>query len=414
MISNGFGQFFLRQAATEVARRGALAAFITGGYPTPAIARALRITGLDRIGAAGRLLARGAPLPTVRVRSLWAGEPLQQAASRLRRLSTAAAPVADHIDLAGRRLYSTVAARIMAQFGPAQGRGIYHYRAGFGGISVGIARRNGWLCLCDHSIVHPAALRHLVTHEGRLPPRGEPGDMDRNWRAILADIERADHVVISSEFVRSTFLHHGERPDRISVVWLGVRDEFLSAVPPRRPNTGPTRVLFAGSFCRRKGGPVLAEAWARLGDLDCRLDLCGSVEADAAAALAGLIRDRRVTWHGTLPTSELAARMAGADIFVFPTLAEGFTFVVFEALAAGCYVVTTPNAGSILPDDGRYGRIVAPGSVTALVDALREAAGNRTRTARIGARGPAFVQRSFRQAHYGTRLLALYEALLDG
>ena len=325
----------------------------------------------------------------------------------------AAAPAADHLHLAARSLYSTAAARIMAQFGPAQGRGIYHYRAGFGGISVDVARRYGWLCLCDHSIVHPAALRHLVTHEGRLPRRDEPGDMDRNWRAILADIERADHVVVNSEFVRSTFLHNGEHHGRVSVVWLGLGDEFLSALPPRRPGAGPIRMLFAGSFCRRKGGPVLAEAWARLGDLDCRLDLCATVEADAAAAFAGLVRDRRVTWHGLLPTSELAAQMAGADIFVFPTLAEGSARSVFEALAAGCYVVTTANAGSVVAD-GRYGRIVPPGSVTALVDALREAAGDRARIARIGAQAAALVRRSYRQAHYGTRLLALYEALLDG
>ncbi len=414
VISNGFGQFHLRQAATETARRGALAAFITGGYPTPAIARALRIGGLDRIGAAGRLLARGAPLPTVRVRSLWAGEPFGQVASRLRRLSMAAAEAADRLDLAGRRLYSGAAARIVARLGPAHGRGIYHYRAGFGGDSVNVARRHGWLCLCDHSIAHPAALRHLVAHEGRLPPRGEPGDMDRNWRAILADIKRADHIVVNSEFVRSTFLHNGEHHGRISVVWLGIGDEFLSALPPRRPGAGPIRMLFAGSFCRRKGGPVLAEAWARLGDLDCRLDLCGSVEADAATAFARLASDRRVTWHGTLSASELGARMAGADIFVFPTLADGSARVVLEALATGCYVVTTPNAGSIVADDGRHGRIVAPGSVTALVDALREAAGNRARAARIGARAAALVRRNYRQAHYGTRLLALYEALLDG
>jgi len=414
VISNGFGQFHLRQAAIEAARRGALAAFVTGGYPTPVLGRLLRLGGLDRIGAANRLLARGAPLPTARVRPLWAGEPFQQAASRLRRLSAAAAPVADHIDLTGRRLYSGAAARIVAQLGPAHGGGIYHYRAGFGGVSVDVARRHGWLCLCDHSIVHPAALRYLVTHEGRLPPRGEPGCIDHNWRAILADIERADHVVVSSEFVKLTFLHHEERHDRVSVVRLGVGDEFLSAVPPRRPGTGPIRMLFAGSFCRRKGGLVLAEAWTRLGDLDCRLDLCGSVDADAAAAFAGLVRDRRVTWHGQIPIPELAARMAGADIFVFPTLAEGFTRVVAEAMAAGCYVVTTANAGSIVTDDGRIGRIVAPGSVTALVDALREAAGNRARAARIGARAAALIRRSYRQAHYGTRLLALYEALLDG
>lgn len=412
IVSNGFGHFHLRLAATEATRRGALAAFITGGYPTPGLARFLRITGLDRIDAAGRLLARGAPLPPPRVHPLWAGEPFQQGASRLRRLSRVTVRGADHLDLAARRLYAGAAARIVAKLGPTQDRGIYHYRSGFGGISVDVARRHGWLCLCDHSIVHPAALEYLVAHGGSLPTHGEPGCVDRNWRAIAADIERADHIVVNSEFVRSTFLRRAERHDRVSVTCLGVDDEFLSLIPPRAPSTGPTRMLFVGSFCRRKGGPVLADAWARLGDVDGRLDLCGSVDPDAAASFARLVRDPRVTWHGPIPASEVAARMAAADVFVFPTLAEGSARVVFEALAAGCYVVTTANAGSIVVD-GRHGRLVAPGSVTALVDALREAAGDRARAARIGARAAALVRHSYRQAHYGSRLFALYEALLD-
>ena len=413
IVSNGFGQFHMRLAATEATRRRALAAFITGGYPTPALARFLRIARLGRFDAAGRLLARGAPLAPARVHPLWAGEPFQQAASRLRRLSPATVQAADRLDLAARRLYAAAAARIVAKLGPAHGRGIYHYRSGFGGVSVDVARRHGWLCLCDHSIVHPAALQHLVAHGGSLPPRGEPECIDRNWRAILADVERADHIVVNSEFVKSTFLHQGERHRRVSVLCLGVGDEFLSVIPPRGPGTGPIRMLFVGSFCRRKGGPVLADAWARLAGVDCRLDLCGSVAADAAAAFERLVRDRRVTWHGPIPASEVAARMAAADIFVFPTLAEGSARVVFEALAAGCYVVTTANAGSIVTD-GRHGRIVAPGSVAALVDALREAARDRARAARIGARAAALVRRSYRQAHYGARLFALYEALLDG
>ena len=321
IVSNGFGQFPLRLAAAEMASRDVLAAFVTGGYPTPALARRVEAAGLARIPAMGRFLARVASVPAGRVHALWAGEPFSQAASRVRGVSAASRWTADGLHLLARGLYAAGASRIVGRLAQARGRGIYHYRSGFGGGSVDAARRRGWICLCDHTIAHPAVLEYLVAHAGRLLPAGESGPIDRNWRAILADVDRADHVLTNSDFVKSTFVHQGWGDGRIDVVYPGIDDEFLSALPERTPSRGPLRLLFAGSFGRRKGGPDLAEAMSRLDDVDWRLDLCGPVEPDTAAAFGRLAADPRVTYHGALPSKDLAARMAVAEVFVFPTLA---------------------------------------------------------------------------------------------
>ena len=42
--------------------------------------------------------------------------------------------------------------------------------------------------------------------------------------------------------------------------------------------------------------------------------------------------------------------MSRAEVFVFPSLAEGSARVVAMAMAAGCYVITTPNSGSVVRD----------------------------------------------------------------
>ena len=411
VISNGFGRFHLRVAAVETARRGALAAFITGGYPTPGLARRVQIAGLSRAPAVGRFLQRAVPVPDERIHALWAGEPFSQIGNRVRGSSPLAAGLANCLHLASRRLYSVFATRSIRRLAVAGERGIYHYRAGFGGSSVEVARRLGWTCLCDHSIAHPSVLEYLVDHGGRLPPAGEAGPIDRNWRAIEADIDRADHVLANSDFVKSTFIHQGWDADSIDVIYWGIDDEFLSAVPERAPRGEPLRALFAGSFSRRKGGSELTDALSRLEGVDWRLDICGPVATDAAEAFRRLTADSRVTYHGDLLASDLAARMAAADVFVFPTLAEGSARVLFEALAAGCYVITTPNGGSVVVD-GEHGRLIAPGSVQDIVRALRDAAGDRQRVARAGARNAALVRERYRQADYGTRLADLYERLL--
>ena len=410
VVSNGFGQFHLRIAAAEAEARSALAGFITGGYPSPSLTRAMDVMGLSRAPALARLRQRRADLLPGRVHALWAGEALYQIANRIRAFRAAPGAVADSLHLAARRLYAAAGDRIVDRLAGATRRGIYHYRAGFGGRSVAAAHRRGWICLCDHSIAHPAVLEHLVAHHGRLPPPGQSGRMNANWRAVLADIAHADAVVVNSEFVRETFLHQGWDKGAVHVVPLGVNDEFLSLIPPRAEPHGALRLLFAGSFGPRKGAFVLADALARLRGFDWRLDLCGPIEPAASNALQRLRASERAVHHGVLGQPDLAQLMAAADVFVFPSLAEGSARVVYEALAAGCYVVTTPNAGSIVAD-GTHGRLVEPGNAPGLAAAIHDAALDRPRTTRVGARNAAIVRERYNQARYGERLFDLYGRL---
>ncbi|MBT3931163.1 MAG: glycosyltransferase [Rhodospirillaceae bacterium] len=418
IISNGFGRFSLRLAAAEAARRDALTAFITGAYPTPGLARALSALGLSRLKPVRRFLGREDSIPGTRVRAMWAGEPFSQVASRMRHLPAVGDLLADRLHMFARVLYARGASRVIRREADPSGPGVYHYRAGFGGASVALARERGWVCLCEYSIAHLSVLEHLVRNGGQMPAPGEAGPIDVNWRAIRDDLNRADQVLANSDFVKETFVHQGWAPDRVNVIYRGIDDGFLSTLPDHAPenldvdapDAGPLQLLFAGSVRRRKGTDDLADAMAALEGVDLQLGVCGSVDREGGAAFEQFRADPRVTYHGNLLPAELAARMVAADVFVFPTLAEGSARVVFEAMAAGCYVVTTANAGSIV-EDGVHGRLVAPGNPDALAAALREAAADRARVAQVGRDNAALIRRDHRQAEYGTRLFELYERL---
>lgn len=414
IISNGFGRFSLRLAAAEAAKRDALTAFITGAYPTPGLTRALTGLGLARLKPVGRFIGREDSIPGSRVRAMWAGEPFSQLASRLRRVPGIGDPLADRLHMFARVLYARGAAGVIRREADPSGPGIYHYRAGFGGASVALARERGWLCLCEYSIAHPSVLEYLVRNGGQMPPAGAAGPIDVNWRAILDDLNRADQVLANSDFVKETFLHQGWAPDRVNVIYRGIDDGFFARLPDRAYSggnaQGPLKLLFAGSVRRRKGTDDLADALAALEGVDIELGICGAVDREGSAAFERFQADPRVTYHGNLLPGELAARMAEADVFVFPTLAEGSARVIFEAMAAGCYIVTTANAGSIA-EDGKHGALVPPGDPDALAAALRAAAQDRARVAQIGRDNAELVARDFRQAGYGTRLFELYERL---
>lgn len=117
-----------------------------------------------------------------------------------------------------------------------------------------------------------------------------------------------------------------------------------------------------------------------------------------------------MTLLGTVSRAELARHMRAAPVFIFPTFAEGSARVVSEALACGCYVITTRNAGSIV-EDGVHGAIVPAGDVEPLREAIERADADRERLAEIGDRNAELAMTRMRQADYGNALAALYREL---
>ncbi|MGH8102620.1 MAG: glycosyltransferase [Chthoniobacterales bacterium] len=100
----------------------------------------------------------------------------------------------------------------------------------------------------------------------------------------------------------------------------------------------------------------------------------------------------------------MAEEFARADIVVLPSLAEGSAAVIYEALAAGLPIVTTPEAGSVVRD-GIEGRIVPSRDPEALANAIAETVEDREKRERMAyaARERA---REFTWERYGERLIA--------
>lgn len=238
------------------------------------------------------------------------------------------------------------------------------------------AKQLGLRTVVEQIIAPREIVDQLVAAEAmRHPEWGESQDADP-WANDFALREKAewdiaDVIVCPSDFVRDGVRAVGGPAERCVVVPYGVDRSF--AIPPRRkPRSGPLRVLTIGALGLRKGSPYVMEAATRLAGL-AHFRMVGP------AVLPANIRE---TLQGTLdlagpvPRAEIGHQFAWADVFFLPSVCEGSATVVYEALAAGLPVVTTPNAGSVVRD-GEEGYICPVGDVDAMCAKLELLARDR-------------------------------------
>jgi glycosyltransferase involved in cell wall biosynthesis len=408
IISNGLKNFHLSSAASEADKRGALVALFCGLFPKRWIRAALAATGLGRLQKAGKLLGRTVDIDERKVCIFLAAELLGDfGLLALRYRSTKI--YGSRLSAYSMRKFADSAARWLRRSQtPCE---IYHYRAGYGLSSLSVAKRQGAILLCDHSIAHPLTLDALIEDGGILKRLTDRAQLEPFWKHVLDDIEQADHVVVNSSFVRETFRRVRFPLDKLTVIYLGVDDVFLRSIPPRQEKKSqePLRFLFAGSFSDRKGAKILLDAILRLPSEGWTLQLAGTIELQLENALRDVESKCPVEHLGNLTREQLASAMTQADVFVFPSLAEGSARVIFEAMACGCFIVTTPNSGSIV-EDGVHGRVVAPGDVDMLTCALVATIDDPS-VASIGEANARLIQQDYRQHAYGERMAELYERL---
>lgn len=158
--------------------------------------------------------------------------------------------------------------------------------------------------------------------------------------------ERGTRFVVLCRAMAEKLLAVGVRPDRVTIIPLGIDPGEWPFVPMAAP--AEPRFVFVGRDTPKKGLDDLLAAWpsvrAELGGRS-RLDIVGA-EASASREVAG------VSWLGARPRAEVLELMRGATAFVLPSKtapdgdSEGTPIVLMEAQALGVPCVTTRHMGN--------------------------------------------------------------------
>jgi len=250
-------------------------------------------------------------------------------------------------------------------------------------------------------------------------------DQRIGYARYLQLLRRADHLIAISEATKRDAVERLRiPPERITVTPLAVDarrfyprpaaevDRVLARYNLRRPY-----FLHIGSSDPNKNTANILRAFAvfsRHGHSAHVLCIAGKWPAQALAQLErshpGLLASGRLRMLGYVPDDDLPALYSGADLFVYPSLLEGFGLPVLEAMRCACPVLT--STVSSLPEvAGDAALLVDPHDPEAMTAAMTRVAGDAALRADLVRRG---LQRAgeFSWTRTAELTLRVYQSLL--
>ncbi len=250
-------------------------------------------------------------------------------------------------------------------------------------------------------------------------------DQRIGYARYLRLLQRVDHLIAISEATKRDAVERLRiPPERITVTPLAVDarrfypraaaeiDRVLARYRLRRPY-----FLHIGSSDPNKNTANILRAFAafsRHGHSERVLCIVGKWPAQALAQLErshpGLLASGRLRMLGYVPDDDLPALYGGADLFVYPSLLEGFGLPILEAMRCACPVLTS-TVSSLPEAAGDAALLVDPHDTEAMSEAMARLAGDAALRADLVQRGLQRAQ-EFSWTRTAERTLRIYQSLL--
>ena len=243
------------------------------------------------------------------------------------------------------------------------------------------AKSRGWKTLLLQIDPGPEEQRIVAEEVARVPAlagewRVAPLDYWSSWRQ---ECDLADHIIVNSEWSREGLMRSGIPTQKLTLIPLAYEAseggdqkseiQQVRSYPARFTQERPMRVLFLGQVNLRKGIARLLQAAQTLRDEPVEFWIVGPVQiANAATAAAD---NARVKWFGPVARKEAAKKYKAADVFILPTLSDGFAITQLEAQAYGLPVISSKTCGGVV-ENGRNGIILEEPSAPCIAAAIRE------------------------------------------
>jgi len=217
-------------------------------------------------------------------------------------------------------------------------------------------------------------------------------------------LKNATGLIAGSKTTRDEFItHYRVAPDRIALACHGIDTDFFSPSPHgrravrRRYGIAPEDpvIMFAGFVTARKGLDFLAQALPFIRP-EPQLLIVGRWSESYRRRFRTILGPRvtRVIEAGFVPDQEMPSFYSASDVYVSPSLLEGFGLPLAESLACQTPVVAA-DAGAVGEVVGPGGILVPPGDARALADAVSRLLADPSERQLLGEHGRQHVAQHF-------------------
>ena len=234
------------------------------------------------------------------------------------------------------------------------------------------------------------------------------------WQSAFA-LRHADHVFCStSDSIDSLVGRLRRSRETVTRIHSGA-DIAYGTAAAHRDYASASRLIFAGTWLRRKGIMDLVQAFVSLHDRHPHLTLhilgSGVPDGDVMRTFPDALRPALICTQSA-SDSQGAAAFADADIYVLPSIFEGTPLTLIEAMMSGLPIVTTAVCGmrDVIQNESN-GLLVAVRSPNAIVQAVERLSTDRDLREKLGRKAQAEAFEKYTWDRVATPVLGVYERL---
>ncbi len=213
-----------------------------------------------------------------------------------------------------------------------------------------LAKQRAMLCILDQ--IDGAWREEQVWRELSSPYHHLEAEVDqapqRYWETWREELEMADVIMVNSDWSRRLIIEAGAEEAKITVVPLvyetraGQQEKTSRSLGPPRARL---QVLFLGNVVLRKGVGQLFDAMRLLRNEPIDFTFAGPMGVQVPGDIA---QWDHVRFLGPVARAVALDLYRKADVFLFPTLSDGFGRTQLEALSEGCPVIASKHCGEVV------------------------------------------------------------------
>jgi glycosyltransferase involved in cell wall biosynthesis len=223
------------------------------------------------------------------------------------------------------------------------------------------------------------------------------------WQQELLEYELTDYISLPSSFAKRTFIEAGIDESKLFVNPYGVDLSYFKQI---EKEDAIFRVIFCGQLSFQKGSNYLLQAIYELDLENFEFWHIGAI-AEEMNPFIEKYKLPSIVYKGTHPQNELYKLYSQGNVFILPSIQDGFGMVIFQAMACGLPVILSENTGAydVVTKDGEEGFVIPIRNINAIKEKIKFLHENENICREMGRKAKERVSSGFTWNDYGDRYM---------